>query len=1206
MDNKTVYVVTLRGEGELRNHTRHLSEDLKRALMLVDDTSTVADLKKRAAPSLRDNLAGMLHKLAEGWFIQDRTKMGQVPRMVVPKQLHAVEGTEELDFTGIANHSVTGELQAGHAREIGSKATQEKKDIDAAQIKPDQDTVKVAELVRAEAEAKQAADAARLKAEKEAAEVRAQLEAAQARIESEVQAHAEVEARAKREAEATLHKVEQEAAEARTQLEAAQARMKIEAQARAEAELRAKQEAESARLKAEQKAAEARAQLEAAQARVEAEAKARSEAEARAKQEAEAARLKAEQEAAEARAQLEAAQARIEAEARARIEAETRAKQEAETALRKVEQEAAEARAQLEAAQARIAAEAKARAESEAKLKREAEAARIKAEQEAARLRMEAEAILREAARNETEAKSKLEAASGKSESGAKSAGKSTAGTASKPPAPTSGMPLPTASNTQPKSFFSKSGSSSSKSMIATVLFLDIVSYTKLSVSKQIELKKWFNNRIWGFLSEIEESTRIILDTGDGAAIGFLQHPEQAIEVALQFRQALMESRQQECPELQIRMGINLGPVNILQDMNGQSNMLGDGINDAQRIMSFAKPDHIYISRSYYDVISRLSGEYVKWLVYRGTEKDKHGRPYQVYEVTKGGGADSAKQVSIASGSVDLGPFTFSGANDAIEQAHPLQTEEVLNHDAEGDQPAADMGTIDDISKFLMADADAWAQPPEIESEDSKTIVEENPQPEIPAAIEAEAEATVVSEFDKASTEADMRKMAESQAKAWIDAEQRARELAAAQSVSVTEQTASQPEVHAKVQPAAKVPRPALPIMKIVTGLVLLLLVTVFSLPYVWPMHGYINGLEKKLSAQFGQPVQISEMKAAFLPLPKLELLNVSVGNSNGLKAAHVVLHFSISALFNQTKPLTSVQLDGLELRADSFAQSLSWLQAIGGDSQYPVQSIAVNNAHFGDPGLNLPSVSGIARLDEQGHFLEVEMTSEAKNLGISLHPQETQNQIAMNLKDASLPPFPGIKFDELNLKGNIGNNEIDFSSFDGQLFGGDISGKARLGWQNGWLLQGHATVKNLDLQQALPNLGIEGEMQGDAEFRMAGASLKKLAQAMNMDGNFRIKKSTFNHLDILEATRQSNPGKISGGRTRLDDLSGSIDAQGNSVSIHQLKFSSEVLAGSGAVNLSPDGNLSGQLTVELKVKPDRVALQLSGSVTEPLLSPAH
>jgi uncharacterized protein involved in outer membrane biogenesis len=143
-------------------------------------------------------------------------------------------------------------------------------------------------------------------------------------------------------------------------------------------------------------------------------------------------------------------------------------------------------------------------------------------------------------------------------------------------------------------------------------------------------------------------------------------------------------------------------------------------------------------------------------------------------------------------------------------------------------------------------------------------------------------------------------------------------------------------------------------------------------------------------------------------------------------------------------------------------------------------------------------------------------------------------------------------------------------------------------------------------LREAFPDLGIDGEMQGDADFRLAGASLKQLAHAVNLSGNFQIKKGVINRLDILEAARQSKTGNVSAGRTHLDDMSGAIQAQYNSLSIRQLKFSSEVMNGNGAINLGADGRLSGQLNVGLKLRPERISLQLSGTPAEPQLGPAH
>jgi len=82
-----------------------------------------------------------------------------------------------------------------------------------------------------------------------------------------------------------------------------------------------------------------------------------------------------------------------------------------------------------------------------------------------------------------------------------------------------------------------------------------------------------------------------------------------------------------------VRMGINLGPVKLVKDINGHPNIIGDGINVSQRIMSFARPGQIVVSRSYYDVVSNLASEYAKLFQYEGSRTDKHVREHEIYVV---------------------------------------------------------------------------------------------------------------------------------------------------------------------------------------------------------------------------------------------------------------------------------------------------------------------------------------------------------------------------------------------------------------------------------------------------------------------------------------------------------------------------------------------------------------------------------------------
>lgn len=179
----------------------------------------------------------------------------------------------------------------------------------------------------------------------------------------------------------------------------------------------------------------------------------------------------------------------------------------------------------------------------------------------------------------------------------------------------------------------------SNRTFICSVLFLDIVEYTKQPVAEQIRLKERFNALLSEALAAFAPADRIILDTGDGAAISFLGDPEAALFAGLSLREALEAPQPGDTPQPRMRIGINLGPVKLVKDLNGQPNIIGDGINVAQRVMSFAQPGQILVSRSYYEVVSCLSEEYGRLFRYEGSRTDKHVREHEVYTVGAAGPA---------------------------------------------------------------------------------------------------------------------------------------------------------------------------------------------------------------------------------------------------------------------------------------------------------------------------------------------------------------------------------------------------------------------------------------------------------------------------------------------------------------------------------------------------------------------------------------
>ncbi len=168
----------------------------------------------------------------------------------------------------------------------------------------------------------------------------------------------------------------------------------------------------------------------------------------------------------------------------------------------------------------------------------------------------------------------------------------------------------------------------SNHAFICTVVFIDIVEYSKKSVTDQMQIKEQFNALLAQALADVPNSDRIILDTGDGAAINFLGDPEEGLYLGLALRDALNPSG---TSGLRLRTGINLGPVRLVKDINNQPNVIGDGINVAQRVMSFAEINQVLASRSYYEVISALSADYAHLFNFEGARTDKHVREHEVY-----------------------------------------------------------------------------------------------------------------------------------------------------------------------------------------------------------------------------------------------------------------------------------------------------------------------------------------------------------------------------------------------------------------------------------------------------------------------------------------------------------------------------------------------------------------------------------------------
>lgn len=171
-------------------------------------------------------------------------------------------------------------------------------------------------------------------------------------------------------------------------------------------------------------------------------------------------------------------------------------------------------------------------------------------------------------------------------------------------------------------------GPDEQRNLLCTILFLDLVGYSARTLNDQARIKQRLNTLVTRVLGDIPADSRLAIDTGDGAALCFMGDPQEALRAAMLLRDLLAQRYAHSLP---VRIGLHMGPVRVVEDVNGRVNVVGDGINVAQRIMDFAEPGQIVASRACFDIMSRIANGTAALFRYAGVHEDKHGRIHELH-----------------------------------------------------------------------------------------------------------------------------------------------------------------------------------------------------------------------------------------------------------------------------------------------------------------------------------------------------------------------------------------------------------------------------------------------------------------------------------------------------------------------------------------------------------------------------------------------
>jgi class 3 adenylate cyclase len=174
------------------------------------------------------------------------------------------------------------------------------------------------------------------------------------------------------------------------------------------------------------------------------------------------------------------------------------------------------------------------------------------------------------------------------------------------------------------------SATDSQQLVMAHVLYMDIVGYSKLPTDHQAQILNRLSEVVRAtqeFCSKQANEHLIKLPTGDGMALVFIDDPEAHVKCAVEVSRALREQ-----PDIKLRMGINTGLIYPVTDINERPNVAGTGINKAQRVMDCGDAGHILLSNTVAENLRDLS-TWSNCIHDLGEAEVKHGAKVHVFNL---------------------------------------------------------------------------------------------------------------------------------------------------------------------------------------------------------------------------------------------------------------------------------------------------------------------------------------------------------------------------------------------------------------------------------------------------------------------------------------------------------------------------------------------------------------------------------------------
>ncbi|WP_200915223.1 hypothetical protein [Jeongeupia sp. HS-3] len=380
-------------------------------------------------------------------------------------------------------------------------------------------------------------------------------------------------------------------------------------------------------------------------------------------------------------------------------------------------------------------------------------------------------------------------------------------------------------------------------------------------------------------------------------------------------------------------------------------------------------------------------------------------------------------------------------------------------------------------------------------------------------------------------------------------------------------------------------------------------------LPLVIPDSLYRDRLVSRLEKRLHDPVQIGSSGIEYAPRPALVMRDVVIRDPATVKIDKISVPISFHNLLHWGREIRGVVIENGQF-SPRFAMQLP--EKLRPEADQPrLTQIELKQSSMPLGNGSLGPIDATLRFGSDGQLAELQAGDESGRLDFHVQPKGEQFAVTLTASGYTLPFGHPVRFDRLLLKGLAGPDGVDIEDIRGDLYGGIVTGRAKLGWQSdSWTLAGTLRTNGIQAEpfsQVFSEVThVSGRLSGESNFAYKASNYRQLFEQPGIDAQLRVTDGMLHNFDLITPLKSVQPTTYArGGQTRFDTLAAHLVVRGRQVQINDANLASGKFNAHGQMTIQPDQRLHGVIAARLSGSAINVANRITagGVLKSPALS---